>query len=171
MSYSIKTRRDILSDVINEATNFPTDWKAVFGRDQKRLSTDYYLFHPNVGLYLLKEYEKNPLERVGVGSKITRYVDDDISNTISTYKDNFGIIQGDFPKILRSIQRGIKPNEIVDAAFKGKDLGISIPLKGSATTQTETYRSLRSFKEKSQKKIDERFEKLANENGIYNSYD
>lgn len=171
MSYSIKTRREILSDVIHEANEFPTDWKAVFGRDIKRLSTDYYLFHPDVGLYLLKEYEKNPLERLGVGSKIARYVDDDIRKTISTLEDNFGIIQGDFSKIFRSIQQGIHPTEIVHAAFRGKDLGLSIPLRGGVTSQTDTYLSLRSFKEKSQKKIDEQFEKLASENKVYNSYE
>lgn len=168
---SIKPRKDILSDVIKEATEFPTDWKAVFGKDRNRLSTDYYLFHPDVGLYLLKEYEKNPLERIGVGAKIARYVDEEISKTISTFPGNFGIIQGDFPKILKNIQKGVRPKEIVQAAFKGKDLGVSLPIRGSATTQENTYRSLRNFKSKNQKKIDERFEKLANEQGMYSSYD
>ena len=170
MALQIKSRKDVLSDVIKDASDHPTNWKAVFGRDVQRMSTDYYLFHPDVGLYLLKEYEKNPLDRVGVGGKIARYVDEDISSEISPSPGNFGIIQGDFPKILRNIQRGVQPSEIVTAALEGKDLGLTLPLRGSATAQHHTYESLKNFKSQSQKKIDERFEKLATQEGLYSSY-
>ena len=53
MALQIKSRKDVLSDVIKDASDHPTNWKAVFGRDVQRMSTDYYLFHPDVGLYLV----------------------------------------------------------------------------------------------------------------------
>ncbi|MDG6228576.1 MAG: hypothetical protein QCH96_01265 [Candidatus Thermoplasmatota archaeon] len=171
MAVTIKSRGEILSDVIKDAEDHPKNWKAVFGKDIKRFSTDYYLFHPEVGLYLMKEYEKNPLERVGVGGKIARYVDEDITHSISTLPGNFGIVQGDFSKILRNIQKGFQPSDIINAALSGKDMGLTVPIQGSATTQSERYNSLRQFKTQSQKKIDDRFEKTASSQGVYSSYD
>jgi hypothetical protein len=171
MSIQIKSRKEILSDIINDATDQPTNWKAVFGRDTKRLSNDYYLFHPDVGLYLLKEYEKNPFNQIGVGGKIARYVDEDISNKISTFSGNFGIVQGDIHKIMENIQKGTQPSEIIEAALHGKDLGLTLPLRGCATTQNNAFETLKNSQSTHQKKIDEQFEKLAAKEGLYSSYD
>ena len=57
----IKTRNEILNDVIRDGKKHPKDWKAVFGKDNKSLSKDYYIFNPNIGIYLLKEYDKKNL--------------------------------------------------------------------------------------------------------------
>ena len=120
----IKTRSDILHDVINEGKKHPKGWKAVFGRDNKLLSNDYYIYHPKTGIYLLKEYEKNPYEIKGIGSQITRYVDEDIDAEISKYAGDFGIIQGDFKKIYRNLKKGTHPDKIFDAAIRAKDADI-----------------------------------------------
>jgi len=74
----IKKRNEILNDVIRDGKKYPKDWKAVFGKDDKNLSRDYYIFNPNTGIYLLKEYEKNPYEIKGIGGKIARHVDEHI---------------------------------------------------------------------------------------------
>ena len=73
----IKSRNEILNDIIRDAEKTPRGWKAVFGKDNERLSRYYYIFHPNIGIYLLKEYQKNPFEVTGVGEKIARQVDED----------------------------------------------------------------------------------------------
>ncbi len=167
----VKPRNEILSDIIKDATDQPTDWKAVFGHDPIRFSNDYYLFHPDVGVYLIKEYEKNPFYQIGVGGKITRHIDDDICCEISTFSGNFGIIQGDIHKIMSNIQRGTQPSDIIDAAFQGEDLGLTLPLRGNATIQNKSFKRLRSLELTHQKKIEKQFEKLATEERIYSSYD
>ena len=168
----IKSRRKILNDVIKDAREHPKGWKAVFGEDKERLSRDYYIFNPNIGIYLLKEYQKNPFEVKGIGGKIARHVDEDIESDVSKYAGDFGIIQGDIKKISESIQKGIHPQEIFNAAIKDKDenLGISMPMKGHASTSKDTFTYLNSTLSTKQKKIDSKFEKIASDDGLYTSY-
>ena len=104
----IKSRNNILNDVIRDAKRYPNDWKAVFGKDKERLSTDYYLVNPNIGIYLIKEYQKNPFETKGFGGKIARQIDEDIENEITKYSRDFGIVQGDIRKILKNLEKGIR---------------------------------------------------------------
>ena len=168
----IKSRNEVLNDVIRDGKKYPKDWKAVFGNDKKRLSKDYYIFNPDVGIYLLKEYEKNPFVVKGIGGKIARHVDEDIDAKVSKYANDFGIVQGDFKKIIKNLEKGVKPQKIFDAAFKGKkDLGLSIPIRGHASSQEEVFKNINNNYSKKQKKLDEKFEKMASDDGVYNSYD
>ena len=61
----IKSRINLLNDVIKDSEKHPKGWKAVIGRDDKLFSNDYYIYNPNIGIYLLKEYKKNPYETKG----------------------------------------------------------------------------------------------------------
>lgn len=168
----IKTRLEILNDVIRDAKKHPKGWKAVFGKDKERLSQDYYIFHPNIGIYLLKEYYKNPFEVKGIGGKIARYVDDEIDNEISKYSNNFGIIQGDIQKILKNVEKGIPPQKILDAAIKnkGKKYGMSIPLRGQSSASEDSFKNLHNTLSNKQKKLDSKLEKTASNDGLYSSY-
>ena len=170
MSVKIKSRRETLNDVIKDAKKYPKGWKAIFGKDRERLSKDYYIFNPKIGIYLLKEYQKNPFEVKGIGGKIARYVDEDINNEISKYATDFGIIQGDIKKISKNIQKGVPIQKIFNAVIEGKDMGISIPMKGQATTSKESFSNIRNTFSTEQKSIDSKFEKIATDDGIYNSY-
>ena len=172
MIVKIKTRNEILNDVIREGKKHPKDWKAVFGKDNKSLSKDYYIFNSNIGIYLLKEYEKNPFEIKGLGGKIARHVDEDIEAEISKYAGDFGIIQGDFRKILKNLEKGIEPQKILDAAIKGKkDLGISMPVRGHASSSKDVFDDIHNVLSKKQKKLDLKFEEMAADDGLYSSYD
>jgi hypothetical protein len=168
----IKNRHEILNDVIRDAKRYPRGWKAVLGQDLISQSRDCYIINSNVGIYFLKEYEKNPFELKGIGSKIARQVDEDIDAKISKYAGNFGIIQGDINKITQSIKKGIKPNEIFKAAVKEskKDYGVTIPMKGKASLNMDTFKEIRSNLINNQKKVDSKFEKILSKEGIYNSY-
>ena len=167
----IKSRNEILNDVVKEGKKYPTNWKAVFGKDKKRLSRDYYIFNPNIGIYLLKEYEKNPFEIKGLGGKIARNIDDDIEADISKNAGDFGIIQGDFQKIIRNLEKGIKPEKIYDAAIKGKkDLGISMPVKGHASTSEDIFNDINNILSKEQRRLDKKLEIMASDDGLYSSY-
>ena len=168
----IKTRNEILNDIISEGKKHPKGWKAVIGKDIKRMSRDYYLFNQNIGIYLLKEYQKNPFQIKGVGGKIARYIDEDIENEITKNAGGFGIIQGDLQRILENLKKGIHPKKIFEAAIKGKkDLGLSMPVIGSASESKDVFNNLHLNLSTKQKRLDIKFEEIATEEGLYKSYD
>ncbi len=135
------------------------------------MSHDCYIFHPNIGIYLLKEYIKNPFEVKGVGSKLARHIDDDIAEQMRKKSGDFGIIQGDIRKILTNINRGIPPEQILNSAMNGDDLGLTIPVRGRASTSESTFHSLKSTFTHQQKKLDTCFEKMVSDDGLYSSYE
>ena len=167
----IKTRNEILNDIIVDGKKHPIGWQAIFGRDNQRLTRDYYLMNPEIGIYYMKEYDKNPFIVKGIGSKIARKIDDEIENEIVKNKTNFGIIQGDFQKIIKNIQRGIKPDKIFNEAIKGKkDLGITIPVRGKASSSEEKFKNLNKVLSNNRKKINSKIEEIATEDGLYKPY-
>ena len=168
----IKLRNEILNDVIKDGKKHPKEWKAVFGEDKTSLSKDCYIFNPSIGVYLLKEYEKNPYEIKGLGGLVARRLDEDVQSEISKYAGDFWILQGDFKKILKNLKKGIEPKEIFDAAVSGKkDLGISLPVRGHASTSKDLFDDIRNNLLTKQKKIDEKFKKIATDEGLYQSYE
>ena len=168
----IKKRHEILQDVIRDGKKYPNDWKAVFGKDNKSLSKDYYIFNPKIGIYLLKEYEKNPFDTKGIGGKIARHVDESVDAKVSKYAGDFGIIQGDYQKVLKNLEKGIKPQKIFDEAIKGKkDLGLSMPVKGQASSSKDVFEDIHNNLSGKQKKLDKKFEEMATDEGLYKSYD
>ncbi len=158
--------------MIKDAKNYPNGWKAILGKDNERLSRDYYIFNPNVGIYLLKEYNKNPFEIRGIGGKIARNIDDDIKVDISRLNGDFGILQGNIKKIAENIQKGISPEKIINTAINGKryDYGVSLAMKGHASASTDKFSKIRETLSNKQKAIDSKLEKMANDDGIYSSY-
>ena len=167
----IKNRHEILNDIIKDARDYPNNWKAVLGKDHLRKSDDYYLFHPHVGLYHLKEYHKNPYVTKGVGGKIARHVDEDLERSLKSFSNHFGIVQGDIRKIASHLEKGVPPHDIIDATLKGKDMGIHIPLKGKATQQNESFSTLKEQVKPLRKKIDTAFEKMTQKDGLHKGYD
>jgi hypothetical protein len=167
----IKSRSNLLNDIIRDAKKYPKGWKAVIGKDENRFSDDYYIFNPNSGIYLLKEYQKNPYKVKGIGGKIARYVDDNVENEISKFASDFGIIKSDILKISNNLKKGISFENILNAAVKGKDMGLSMPMRGQASASKENFNNVRNEFLNKQKRIDINFEKIASEDGLYNSYD
>ena len=168
---TIKNRQDVLSDIIKDSSTHSKNWKAIFGNDPRLLSKDYYLLHPDVGVYLIKEYQQNPYVQKGVGKKIIRHVDEDLERSITSFSGDFGIIQGDIKKIASHLQQGRKPEDIIDAAVKGKDLGLNIPVRGMASSENESFNMFRDQVRSKRKDVDDAFEKLAKKDGLYQSYD
>ena len=87
----VREWQDIVRDVV-EADVDPERWKAVAGPRNSGLGEDLYLAHPRSGVFLLKTYTKNPFERKGVGTQVSRSYDDDIAQFIQG-KENarFGV--------------------------------------------------------------------------------
>lgn len=171
MGFKIKSRNETLNDVIADGKKHPKGWNAVVGKDRERLSRDYYIFNPNVGIYVLKEYNKNPFEIRGLGGKIARSVDQEIKSEISKKSGDFGIVQGDFQKVLKNLEKGIKPDKIFNAALKGeKDYGISLPIRGKASSSKDAFGNIHNTLSTRRKKIDSKLEKMASDDGVYDSY-
>lgn len=166
-----KPRHEILNDIIKDSKKFPNGWKAAFGKDNKLFSNDCYIFNPNIGIYLLKEYQKNPFQVTGIGTKIARRIDEEIEHKINKNSGDFGIIQGNIQKIIKNIDKGVHPQKIFEEGVKGNDLGITIPIKGKASTSENTFNYLQQTFASKQKKLNEKFEKIASDDGLYSSYD
>ena len=98
-------------------------------------------------------------------------IDDDIEEGINKKSEDFGIVQGNIYKIIKNIEKGIHPHKIFEEGLKGKDLGITVPVKGKASTSENTFNYLQKTFASKQKKLNEKFEKMATENGLYSSYD
>jgi len=166
----IQTRDAILTELLEKAKRKPTGWKATVGRHPMQQSQDYYVYHPQVGLYIIKEFEKNPYVRKGVGSKISRRIDDDIEDLFLHNKGNFGIIQGDMVKILHHLQQGYQPNELLQAAVDGRDLGIRIPLRGHASAEKPVFTKVHQALYEKRKKLDSAFDDVLAEEQIHTPY-
>ena len=107
-----------------------------------------------------------------MGSKIARRIDEDIDAEISKHDGDFGIIQGDFKKIYKNLEKGIHPDKIFDAAIKGKkDYGLKMPIRGKAISSKNTFSNIKNELSQKQKKVDKKFEELADNDGLYKSYD
>lgn len=167
----VKSRSAILSEIIHEGKRHPDGWSATFGSNPQSFSHDCYMFHPSVGIYLIKEYDKNPYEVKGIGSKIARRIDDDIMDRLTHQSGDFGILQGNVYKILENINSGISPRKILESAIQGQDLGLRIPVRGKATTSQETYEYLDSAFSPKHKRLNSTFEKMVADDGLYSSYD
>jgi hypothetical protein len=167
----LKTRDQLFNDIIRHGKKHPTGWMASFSKDYQNLSNDSYLFHPNIGLFYLKDYQKNPFQHVGFGGKIARKIDEDLTEELRKQSNNFGIIQGDIRRIAHHIDQGISPSEIIQSMFKGENKGMTMPVKGTASSSSEQVPMLKNFGKKNQKKVKEYFKKRASTDGLYHSYD
>jgi hypothetical protein len=166
----IKHRNEILNDLVTDSKKYPKGWIATFGKDPKLLSNDYYIANPKVGIYLLKEYQKNPFHIKGMGTKIARHLDEDIQEKITKQTGDFGIIQGNIKKIISSLDKGIHPQKIFEEGLKGNDLGINMPLRGKASHSNDSFSLMKETFSTKQKKIDTTCEKMMSEDGLYDSY-
>ena len=72
----VKSRNELLNDVIKDAKKHPKGWKAIFGQDNKRLSRDYYILNPDIGIYFLKDKRKkhtpSPIKNITIISHTTQ---------------------------------------------------------------------------------------------------
>jgi len=89
-----------------------------------------------------------------MGSKLARRIDEDIEEQITKKSGDFGIIQGDIQKILRNINKGIPPQQILNSAINGEDLGITIPVQEKHLPQKTRFHSIKNTFHRHQKKLE-----------------
>ncbi|HUS99096.1 MAG TPA: hypothetical protein VMY59_02110, partial [Candidatus Thermoplasmatota archaeon] len=79
--------------------------------------------------------------------------------------------QGDIQKIITNINRGIPPEQILTSAVNGGNLGITIPVRGHASTSKDTFHCLKQSFSLQQKKLETCLEKMVSDDGLYTSYE
>ncbi|MFB6107054.1 MAG: hypothetical protein ABEJ70_08775 [Halobacteriaceae archaeon] len=73
----VRDWQDIMADVVERNVD-AGDWRAVVGNRRGGVGEDFYVGHPDAGVYQLKTYAKNPFEVHGVGTRVARRIDEDI---------------------------------------------------------------------------------------------
>jgi hypothetical protein len=122
MEPEVKDLNGVLRDIIAEAKRRPYGWKSVLGRDDRTLSEDICLFHPEVGVYQLKRYSKSPFEFDGVGAKVAKHIDDlPFGHTDS----KFEILQVDIKGL---IDRVLKAPDPIDALMRAQQAELNIDM-------------------------------------------
>ena len=85
----IRDWQEILSTVV-DSTHDPEGWRAIAGQRATGVVEDFYLGHPDSGVFHLKTYAKNPTELRGVGTQIARKIDDEIDPLLPRRGDDPG---------------------------------------------------------------------------------
>jgi len=85
----IRDWQDILSTVV-DSDHDPEGWRAIAGQRATGVGEDFYLGHPDGGVFHLKTYAKNPTELRGVGTQVARKIDDEIDPLLPRRGDDPG---------------------------------------------------------------------------------
>ncbi len=83
----IRDWQDLLNDIVEEDVD-SSKWKAIAGKREKGIGEDFYLGHPSTGLFQFKIYAKNPFEVKGVGSKLSKNIDEEINSNLPKSMDS-----------------------------------------------------------------------------------
>lgn len=85
----IRDWQNILSTVV-DSDHDPEGWRAIAGQRATGVGEDFYLGHPDSGVFHLKTYAKNPTELRGVGTQVARKIDDEIDPLLPCRGDDPG---------------------------------------------------------------------------------
>lgn len=161
----MRTREEILREIISKGKEIPKGWKATSRYDTKLHATEYNILNPEVGLYQIKEWQKNPFQVKGVGAKITRRVDD---NLINEPLGKFGILQYNPRKIYEDVKEDLPLEKILqDMASGGQKTGIEMMLTGE---MHPVAKDITKTTQRKKKEIDRAIRKIQEDEGLYDSY-
>ena len=161
----IRTREEILREIINKGKEIPEGWKATSRYDTQLHATEYNILNPKIGIYQIKEWQKNPFQVKGVGAKIARRVD---STTMNEPLGKFGILKYNPRKIIEDTTRGLPLKKILeDIVSGGKKTGIEMVLTGEMHLfNNDAPKPM----QKKQKEINREIIKIQETEGLYDSY-
>lgn len=165
----IKSRDEILKEIIDEGKSCPEGWRAAAQWDDRLHAAEYYILHPSVGLYELKEYQVNPFLTRGVGAKVARKLDERVSRVADKRIGDFAILELNHRLILEALEKEIPLAEIFAASAEGKH-GVHIPVRGSAHAVSQPLSTVRKSFATKQRAVDAEFRKLLNRDGLTKAY-
>lgn len=123
----IRDWQDILSTVV-DSDHDPEGWRAIAGQRATGVGEDFYLGHPNSGVFHLKTYAKNPTELRGVGTQVARKIDDEIDPLLPRRGDDPGRF---------AMQR--PPEDESDAKAMATQLESTLQHHADADTSSEAF--------------------------------
>ncbi len=163
----VRTREDVLRELIARARESPHGWKAAVRRDPRLFADEYYIFHPKAGLYEVKEYQVNPFEASGVGAHLGPEVPDDLQRLLEGQTGVFGILEVDVPRLLEVLE---EISEGISLPEAGVDPGIHVPLRGPAHGMPPSLRFPDTDFDRKRRAVDAEFRKLLDRRGLTRAY-
>lgn len=164
----VKTRDEILRELIAIAEVYPIGWTAATRRDHPHFGEEYYIFHPKAGVYEVKEYQVNPFHISGVGAQLASSVPSGLSRLLEEQRGIFGILEIDLRKFLKAL--GEIPEQPLTHIELTSETGIRMPLQGPSHGASLAIRSVDSSLNRKCKVVDEEFRKLLERGGITRAY-
>ncbi len=160
----MRTREEILREIISKGKENPEGWKATSRYDTKLHATEYNILHPEVGIYQIKEWQKNPFQVKGVGAKIARRVDDTL---INEPLGKFGILQYNPRKVFEDSEDLPLKKILQDIASGGKKTGMEMMLTGE---MHPAAKDIIKIAQRKQNDINRAIIKIQEDEGLYDSY-
>ena len=163
--YVMRTREEILREIIHKGKEIHKGWKATSRYDTKLHAIEYNILHPDVGIYQIKEWQKNPFQVKGVGAKIARRVDDIL---INEPLGKFGILQYNPRKVYEDATEDMPLKKILqDIASGGKKTGMEMMLTGE---MHPAAKDIIKIAQRKQNEINRALIKIQEDEGLYDSY-
>ncbi len=163
----VKTREQLLRELVAEADEHPYGWKAAVRQDPRLFAREYYIFHPRAGVYELKEYQVNPFETSGVGAQLGPSVSKDLPRLLERQAGVFAIVEITPAKLRDVLEETSEGTSLAEAGLQG---GIRIPMHGPAHNAPSSLRFLDSALEKKRQLVDAEFRKLIDRRGLLRAY-
>ncbi|MFW9778876.1 MAG: hypothetical protein ACFFE8_08480 [Candidatus Heimdallarchaeota archaeon] len=166
----VKDINIILKEILREGKKTPGEWKALAAPTPDRSGSDLLIFHPTLGpTYQIRAYEKNPLNIQGLGTKLSRDVDERFLQLLEDRKTggNLGIINLNFRELQNTMMEGIPFERIFLKALQGeKNRGMDFLNLGGHTLAQSPIPILT----KAQERLDSKYKRLVKEDGKTNMY-
>ncbi len=163
----LKTREEILRELVARAAEHPHGWKAAVRRDPQFFADEYFIFHPRVGVYELKEFQVSPFETSGVGAQLSPSTPRDLSRRLKTREGLFAIVEMSLARLRKVLE---ETSEGTPLSQESLDAAIRIPVRGPAQGIPSSLRFLDSSLEKKRRVVDEEFRRLVERRGLTMAY-
>ncbi len=169
--YSVKDLQTILKEIMREGKKSPGEWKSISAPTRDNYGSDLLLFHPISGpVFQVRAYEKNPYQMQGVGTRISKSIDEDFLKLIDKRKQSgdLGILDLNFKLLQNSMKEGRKIDKILfDAILGQKNQGIDYLNLGNSFNHPQKPLPLLTDE---QKRLDKEFNRLVKRDGKDSMY-
>ncbi len=163
----LKTREEILRELVARAEEHPYGWKAAVRQDPRLFANEYYIFHPKAGVYELKEYQVNPFETAGIGAALGPSVPRDLPRRLEGQAGTFALVQLSLARLRKILEETSGGMPLTQESL---DTAIRIPMRGPAHGVSAPFRFLDSSLERKRRVVDEEFRKLVERRGLTMAY-
>lgn len=151
---------------MKEGKKSPGEWKSIYAPTRDNTGSDLLLFHPISGpIFQVRAYEKNPYQMQGLGTRISRSIDEDFLNLIDKRKQagDLGILDLNFKLLQKAMNEGENMDKILfDALLGQKNQGIDYLKLGSSFHRPTKPLPLLT---EEQKRLDREFNRLVKRDG------